>query len=67
MGVVYEALDEERGTRVALKTLRAWSADALLRFKNEFRSLLDTSHPNLVRLHELGESEGEWFFTMELL
>jgi hypothetical protein len=31
MGVVYEALDRERGTRVALKTLQHVSADGLLR------------------------------------
>ena len=41
MGVVYEALDRERNTRVALKTLRTVKPDAILRFKNEFRALSD--------------------------
>ena len=67
MGVVYEAEDTVLGTRVALKTLRAFSADALLRFKNEFRALAGIQHPNLVRLHELFEDRGEWFFSMELV
>jgi serine/threonine protein kinase len=67
MGVVYEATDHEQRVRVALKTLRTWSAEALLRFKNEFRALQDIHHPNLVALGELHERDGEWFFTMELV
>ncbi|MBK6693849.1 MAG: AAA family ATPase [Myxococcales bacterium] len=67
MGVVYEALDTERNTRVALKTLRDLDASSLLRFKTEFRSLQDLVHPNLITLHELFEENGQWFFTMELV
>ncbi len=67
MGVVYEALDTERNARLALKTLRHLTADAVLRFKNEFRALADLQHPNLVSLGELIEDNGQWFFTMELI
>ncbi|MEO8552136.1 MAG: protein kinase, partial [Kofleriaceae bacterium] len=67
MGVVYRALDRERGVQVALKTLRGATPDAVLRFKTEFRALRDIRHPNLVELGELFESEGFWFFTMELV
>ncbi|WP_437609247.1 protein kinase [Sorangium sp. So ce834] len=67
MGVVYEAFDRERKGRVALKILRNLSAEARLRFKNEFRSLQDIQHPNLVSLGELHEEEGQLFFTMELI
>jgi hypothetical protein len=67
MGIVYEALDRESNARVALKTLKDWSADALLRLKSEFRTLQDLRHRNLVRLGELIEEHGQWFFTMELV
>jgi serine/threonine protein kinase/tetratricopeptide (TPR) repeat protein len=67
MGVVYAARDREKDARVALKTLRRMTPEALLRFKNEFRSLQDLQHPNLVTLGELIEESGQWFFTMELI
>jgi hypothetical protein len=67
MGVVFEALDRRLGTRVALKTLRGLDGPMLLRLKNEFRSLADLRHPNLVQLGELVHDSGRWFFTMELV
>jgi hypothetical protein len=66
MGVVYEAEDVEHGRRVALKTLKHTDSDTLYRLKQEFRTLADLSHPNLVALHELVVGE-QCFFTMELL
>jgi len=57
--------DRDSGEETALKELHHFSADALLRFKNEFRSLSDVQHPNLVRLGELLEGEGHWAFTLE--
>lgn len=67
MGVVYRARDRERDAVVALKTLRQMNAKALYRFKREFRSLQNLEHPNLIRLGELIEEEGHWFYTMELI
>ncbi|MEZ4383456.1 MAG: protein kinase [Nannocystaceae bacterium] len=67
MGVVYEALDRERGEWVALKTLLGVSPLALYRFKREFRALSDVSHPNLITLHELFSEGEQIFFTMEFI
>jgi len=67
MGVVYEALDQQRKTHVALKTLAQTDADLLYRLKREFRGLRDLVHRNLIGLDELFEEDGHWFFTMELL
>jgi hypothetical protein len=67
MGVVYEAFDSDRNDRVALKTLHRIEPQALYRLKQEFRALQGLEHPNLVSLGELIESDGQWFFTMELV
>ena len=67
MGIVYRARDRERGGEVALKALREVGASDLLRLKREFRVMCDVRHPNLVRLGELVERDGGWFFTMELV
>jgi serine/threonine protein kinase len=67
MGVVYEALDRNYGTKVALKVLPLVSPERLLRFKREFRIASGIDHPNLVRLGELVRFGDHWFFTMELV
>jgi eukaryotic-like serine/threonine-protein kinase len=67
MGAVYSAEDGRTGAQVALKVMLDGSASSLLRFKQEFRVVVDLSHPNLVRLFELFHEGSSWFFTMELI
>jgi hypothetical protein len=66
-GAIFEAIDVERDMRVAIKTLRAALPDTIARIKSEFRLVRDLRHPNLVRIGELVEEGGRWFFTMELV
>ena len=66
-GVVYEVFDAQHGAVVALKALRRWDPSALYLFKQEFRSLADLVHPNLVSLYELLTEGDRWFFTMEFI
>ena len=66
-GVVYRAFDRQLQREVAIKLLRQASGRDLYRFKREFRALADIVHPNLVALHELHATGGDWYFTMELV
>ncbi len=65
MGTVYEAIDRERGTRVALKTISVADVAMGVSLKREFRAVADLAHPNLAAVYELGCEEGLWFFAME--
>jgi eukaryotic-like serine/threonine-protein kinase len=67
MGAVYEVEDRVTGGRLALKMMLDHDAGRLLRFKQEFRVMAELYHPHLVRLFDLGQHEGCWFFTMELV
>jgi serine/threonine protein kinase len=70
MGTVYEALDEELGSSVALKVMRSdLAADdsARERFHREINLARRITHPNACRIFELFHHEEVLFLTMELL
>lgn len=67
LGVVYAALDRDRGMQVALEKLRRVDASTLYRFKREFRILSELSHPNIVTLYELVSEGDDWFLSMEMV
>ncbi len=68
MGTVYRAHDRDLTETVAVKVLRPeLLADRTIleRFKAEVRLARRISHPAVVRTHDVGESEGMHFLTME--
>src|SRR5580692_10401134 len=68
MGEVYRADDIVLGQAVALKFLPVEVTDnpkALERFRNEVRIARQVSHPNVCRVHDLGEIDGQLFLSME--
>jgi len=70
MGVVYRARDNAIGRVVALKMLSAelGAEDELHhRFRREAEAIGRLSHPNIVTVYDLGESEGQLYMAMELL
>lgn len=70
MGVVYRAHDDSLDTEVALKVLSEQLADdpvALERFRREIRLARKISHPNVVRIHDLGTDGDLVFMTMDLV
>ena len=70
MGVVYAAHDLLRDRPIALKMIdRSHTADATMvaRFQREGRIVSDLRHPNIVEVFDVGEIDGDWVMTMELL
>src|SRR5271156_1644683 len=68
MGEVYRADDLTLGQGVALKFLpdeAARDEGLLERFRNEVRIARRVSHPNVCRVYDVGDVDGQTFFTME--
>ncbi|HEX5053283.1 MAG TPA: protein kinase [Planctomycetota bacterium] len=69
-GVVYEAVQRSLGRRVALKVLgEAAGANAtqVARLRREALALAQLQHPNIVRVHDVGETGGRHWLAMDLV
>ena len=70
MGEVYRADDLRLGQTVALKFLPpelAKDAKRLEYFHNEVRLARQISHPNICRVYDIGEVDGQHFISMEYI
>ncbi len=67
---VYRARDTALGRDVALKALAphlAEDAEVRRRFVQEAQRIAQLRHPHIVTVHDVGEADGQPFFTMELV
>jgi tetratricopeptide (TPR) repeat protein len=70
MGAVYKVRDGDLDEQVALKLLHpelGADADYQQRLRAEVRIARRVSHPNVCRVHDLGQDGGRLFVTMELI
>ena len=68
MGSVYLARQLSLGRPVAIKIMsKEWAADPVFvaRFTREAYAAAQLSHPNIVRIFDIGETDGTHFFSME--
>jgi class 3 adenylate cyclase len=68
MGVVYEAIEEPLGRRVALKRMHphiAAGADMAKRFLEEARSIARLAHPSIVKIHRFGRADETFYLALE--
>ena len=70
MGRVYKVYDSRLAREVALKVL-IWGESAassqIERFHREARATAKLRHPNIVAIHDIGNAEGQNYFTMDFL
>ncbi len=67
MGTVYRGMDTHTGQTVAVKQLRAELSqpDMIERFRREGQALRDLNHPNIVKLLDTLEHDGQHYLVME--
>ena len=70
MGIVFRARQTSLNRTVAIKMIRAGhfaSPEAVLRFKAEAQTVAQLKHPNIVPVYEVGEVEGQHYYSMALI
>jgi len=70
MGKVFRARDSQQDRIVALKVLSGGpsaSEEIRRRFRREAAAGMRLSHPNIVKIFDVGEQEGQFFISMEFV
>ena len=70
MGAVFKAFHSKLKRTVAVKLLPEHgqrSPAAVIRFHREMEAVGRLDHPNIVRAHDAGEADGQFFLVMELV
>src|SRR5262249_9346257 len=70
MGVVYKARQVSLNRAVAVKMILAGQlagAAEVQRFRAEAEATANLNHPNIVAIHEIGQQEGQHFFSMDYI
>jgi serine/threonine-protein kinase len=70
MGDVLKAIDRQTGHTIALKLIRARALErshGLERFRRELLLAQKVTHPNVCRVHDMGEVSGLAYISMELV
>ncbi|HVW38599.1 MAG TPA: protein kinase [Pirellulales bacterium] len=68
MGVIYKARHMRLDRIVALKMILAGQLAAesdIIRFRSEASTAASLQHPHIVAVHEVGEQDGQFYFTMD--
>ena len=70
MGEVYRARDSKLGRDIAVKVLPdhlSTDRERLKRFEQEAHLASSLNHPNIVTIHDIGETDGVHYIAMELV
>ncbi len=67
MGTVYRAYDPRLDRHVAVKVLHTGRGASVLRLEREAQALARLNHPNVVTIHEVGDTADGVFVAMELV
>ena len=70
MGIVYEAVQQSLGRRVAVKVLprqTLWDEKHIARFQREARTAAGLHHTNIVPVFGVGQQDGHHYYVMQVI